>query len=574
MQSIAPVTDSHRDYANDLLVRQMEASPDGILIVGANRRIVLYNRKFVELWNLPRVVVEAGSDERAVAAVLDRLTDPKAFLANLDWLFAHPTESTHSEIDLVDGRVFERHTGPLPIRVGDAPGRIFFFRDITARRTAERRVAEMARHDELTGLDNRGAFVARVEQTIARARRGAKGFAVLYLDLDHFKDVNDTLGHLAGDLLLQGVARRLKACVRETDLVARFGGDEFAILVSDLDDPAQAIPVVERLTAALREPFSIHGNEVRTGASTGIAVYGGDATDAESLLSHADVALYRVKSDERGAHRFFTDAMDAEVRHRVALGAELRDAIDTGQLFVVYQPQVAIATGRIVGLEALVRWRHPKRGIVSPAEFIPVAETSGLIVGLGEKVMREACRQTTAWITAGIAPSTIAVNVSGLQFKTPVQLENMVRSILAETTLPARRLELELTESVLMDAWFKRTDVLVRLRQMGLRISIDDFGTGFSSLDYLSRFPVDRIKIAQDFIRDLTTRTANAAIVRATIGLARELHTEVIAEGVETLEQLELLKSWGCLEVQGYYYSKPVSAEEVTALLRRGTIAR
>ena len=437
----------------------------------------------------------------------------------------------------------------------------------------EVKISHMARYDTLTGLANRAVFVEALQRAITTSRRNAKTFAVLYLDLDHFKDVNDTLGHPIGDLLLISVAERLRLSVREMDTVARFGGDEFAVVVTDILEPASLAEMVDRILKSISTPFSIQGNEIRTGTSIGIAVYGPDSADAESLLSHADVALYRAKTERRGTYRFFTDAMDEEVRTRVTLENELLAAITAGQFFLVYQPQVDVGTGRIVGLEALIRWRHPTRGIVNPGNFIPVAEKSGLIVAIGHWVMREACRQTKEWLDAGIAPPLIAVNLSALQFKMPLELESDIAAILTETGLPADRLELELTESTLMETSLQHNDVILRLRKVGLRIAIDDFGTGYSSLDYLRRFPVDRIKIAQKFIAEVTNTSGDAAIVKAAIGLAQTLNLRVVVEGVETEEQLRLVKAWGCQEVQGYYYSKPIPAEAATALLRIGMIA-
>jgi diguanylate cyclase (GGDEF)-like protein/PAS domain S-box-containing protein len=441
-------------------------------------------------------------------------------------------------------------------------------RDISERKRTEEEMRRMARHDILTGLPNRAVFVEALQQAMSSARRGGRSFAVLYLDLDHFKDVNDTLGHPIGDLLLQSVSQRLQATIRDTDTVARFGGDEFAVVQTDIREPAEAAVLADKILKALSEPFSILGNEIRTGTSVGIAVYGPDSPHAETLLSQADVALYRAKSEGRGTYRYFTDAMDSEVRTRVTLANELREAIGSGQLSLMYQPQVDASTGRVTGLEALVRWRHPQRGLVAPGEFIPIAEKSGLIVALGHWVLNEACRQMKEWLDAGIAPPLVAVNVSALQFKTSLELENDIAAILAKTALPPQLLELELTESVLMGASRKHNDVLLRLRKAGLRIAIDDFGTGYSSLEYLGRFPVDRIKIAQAFMIGLTSTSSNAAIVKAAIGLARELKLNVIVEGVETAEQLRLIKSWGCQEVQGYYASKPLSALETAAFLR------
>ena len=558
-------------FANALSKAQLESSPDGILVVGADRRIVSYNQKLIELWSLDADVVESRSGGRAVDSILHQLKNPSAFLARLEELYTHPLQSSHEEVELADGRVFERHSSSLPV-ADDASGRIFFFRDITARKAVEGQITRLARQDGLTGLANRSMFVESVQLAIARSGRGGKGFALFYLDLDHFKDVNDTLGHPAGDLLLQHVAERLRASVREPDLVARFGGDEFAVIAADVTDSTEAAAIAERLGSTLREPFPILGNELRIGASIGVALHGPDVSGAEMLLSQADLALYRAKSDGRGTYRFFAEGMDGEVRARVALVSDLRQALDTEQLFLAYQPQVEIATGRIVGLEALARWRHPRRGFVGPDAFIPVAEKSGLIVPLGRWVIRTACRQAKLWLDAGIAPAFIAVNVSGAQFRTPLELETTLATILAETGLPPARLELELTESVLMDAWLEQRDVLLHLRELGVKIAIDDFGTGFSSLEYLSRFPVDRIKIPQCFMKDLGSGPGNAAVVKATIGLGRELGLRVVAEGVETREQLELLKTWGCREVQGYYFARPQPAAELTELLRGGSI--
>ena len=366
------------------------------------------------------------------------------------------------------------------------------------------------------------------------------------------------------------MAERLQASIRATDLVARFGGDEFAVLQTDISEPEEAAVLADKILKAVAQPFSIQGNEICSGTSVGIAVYGSDAPEVETLLSQADVALYRAKSEGRGTYRFFTDAMDTEVRARVTLDAELREAMVSGQFFLKYQPQVDIRTGRIVGLEALVRWNHPKRGLVSPGEFIPAAEKSGLIVPLGRWVLHEACRQMKEWLKVGIAPPLIAVNVSALQFKTPLELENDIAAILAETGVPPKLLELEVTETVLMEASLEHNDILVRLRNAGIRIAVDDFGTGFSSLQYLSRLSIDRVKIAQEFMLDLTPR--NATIVKAAIGLAHELKLNVVVEGVETKEQVEFIKSWGCRNVQGFYFSEPLPAPEIAAFLRAGNL--
>jgi diguanylate cyclase (GGDEF)-like protein/PAS domain S-box-containing protein len=469
-----------------------------------------------------------------------------------------------------DGVEFPIELSVTSMLLADQWHAVATIRDITERMRNLEQIRFSAQHDNLTGLANRAVFVEALQQAIERANRDGEQFAVLYLDLDHFKDVNDTLGHPVGDLLLQALADRLRSSIRGMDTVARFGGDEFALIQTNIPEPLDAAVLADKLLKAIASPFTILGDEILTGASIGIAMYGLDSPNAETLLSHADVALYRAKAEGRGTYRFFTDAMDVAVRTRVTLGAELRDALAGGQIFVMYQPQIDVDTGGFAGVEALARWRHPTRGLVPPGTFIPIAEQSGLIVPLGNWVLHEACRQMKEWVDAGIAPPLMAVNVSGLQFKTPFALENEITEILTETGLPPQRLELELTESVLMEVSSAHNDALLRLRNSGHRIAIDDFGTGYSSLEYLGRFPVDRIKIAQSFIVGLTSTSGNSAIIKAAIGLAHELKLDVVVEGVETAAQLTLIRSWGGREVQGYIFSKPLTAGDLSPLLRAG----
>jgi diguanylate cyclase (GGDEF)-like protein/PAS domain S-box-containing protein len=565
--------DDRLAFANLLFRTQMEASLDGIVIVNENNAVVGFNQRFATIWNIPPADLAAGADTPVLAKVASSVKDKQNFIARVRYLYDHPGEDSQDDLETTDGRSIDRYTVTLYGPSRAYLGRAWFFRDITERKRVEALARRMARYDVLTGLANRAVFVEALQHAIATAKRGERSFAVLYLDLDHFKDVNDTLGHPVGDELLKAVADRLASNTRETDTVARFGGDEFAIVVADIRDPADAANLADKLLIAFAIPFSVQGSDIHSGASIGIAVYGSEASDAETLLSHADVALYRAKSEGRGGYRFFTDAMDAEVQTRVTLGAELRIAIDEGQLFLMYQPQVAIDTGRITGVEALVRWRHPIRGVLGPGVFIPIAEQIGIIAKLGHWVLWEACRQGRAWLDDGVAPIRISVNVSALQFRTPIVLEADIAAALAQTGLPPRMLELELTESVLMDASREHSDLLRRLRETGVTVAIDDFGTGYSSLDYLRRFPSNRIKIAQNFVSSLETTPGDAAIIRATIGLARELNIEVIAEGVETQVQRDLLKEWGCGEVQGYLFAKPLTADDAGAALRDAKIS-
>ncbi len=472
-----------------------------------------------------------------------------------------------------DGTLFWVEVGLQSAEFGDRDYLLSTLNDITRRKEAEEKLIKLAQFDVLTGLVNRGVFVANLERAIFDARQRGACVTVLYLDLDHFKDVNDTLGRPVGDRLLKSVAQRLTDSVRSSDTVARFGGDEFAVLMPYLAEPADAGMLAKKLIDAIALPLRVDANEVHAGISIGIAVSEPD-TDAETLLSHADVALYRAKAEGRQTFRFFNDAMDLEVRNRVNLLTELRGAIANEQFFLVYQPQVDLISGRITALEALVRWRHPTRGVLMPNSFIPAAERSGLIVALGKWVLLEACRQAKLWLDLCLMPDRIGVNFSALQFKTPREVEREIDTALADSGLPAHLLEIELTETTLMATKRDHGSTLERLRKRGISVSIDDFGTGYSSLAYLRRYPVDRIKLAQEFIADLVTDPSSAAVAQATIGLARHLGIDLIAEGVETEQQLDLLRSWGCELAQGFYFAKPMAAEDVTPLLRHGTIDR
>jgi diguanylate cyclase (GGDEF)-like protein/PAS domain S-box-containing protein len=453
-----------------------------------------------------------------------------------------------------------------------SPAVIAIVRDITDRKRLDARILYAAQHDELTGLANRSMFTKALDCAIAQSVRSGKTFSILYLDLDHFKDVNDTRGHLAGDRLLRMVAERLHANVRPSEKVARFGGDEFAILIGGPRELDEIAVLANRLIRSINEPFLVDGNEVHVGASVGVETYNETACDAETMLRHADIALYRAKAEGRGTYRFFSEAMNEEVRSRVTLTDELRSAISSGQLFLVYQPQVQADDGHIIGVEALVRWRHPRRGILMPGSFLPVAESSGLMDALGQWVLREACHQGRQWVDAGIAPRRIAVNVSSAQFKVPFELENSVLAVLTETGVPPHLLELEITETTLIGLSSEQVTMIQRLRSRGVKISLDDFGTGYSALNYLRRFSVDQIKIAQEFTSALATSAQAASIVKLIIDFSRAFGNEVIAEGVETREQLRFLQNLDCQKVQGFYFAAPMCAEAIAPLLSAGTI--
>ena len=427
--------------------------------------------------------------------------------------------------------------------------------------SSEARVRVLAQYDPLTSLPNRILFKERLEQALAVARREERQVAVLWLDLDHFKEVNDTLGHPAGDILLKRVTERLSACVRETDTIARFGGDEFVVVQSGPMHSDAAAVLARRMIDALAEPFELDGHEVVSGVSIGIAMSPNDGSDPDLLLKSADTALFRVKAEGRGGFRFFEEEMNARLQARKAMEHDLRRALTEEQFELHYQPQVELATGRVRGVEALLRWRHPRRGWILPMEFIPLAEETGLIAPIGEWVLRTACRQAAIW-----PELRMAVNLSAVQFRLP-GLDRVVAEVLAETGLPPARLELEITETVLLHDTDTTLATLLAIKEAGVRVAMDDFGTGYCSLSYLRRFPFDKIKIDRSFVRDLTSEVDAEAIIRAVVRLGQSLGMTTNAEGVETIEQADYLRSQGCDEVQGYHFGQPMSARDIGCLL-------
>lgn len=434
---------------------------------------------------------------------------------------------------------------------------------MTQRYEAEARIITMARRDALTGLANRMVFGERLEEAAARLEDGSgAGFATLCLDLDRFKEVNDTLGHPVGDGLLRSVAERLQSCLRETDLVARLGGDEFAIVQAGTHARRDASALAKRLIAAFQQPFLLDGHTVTVGLSIGISLAPEHGTSPEKLLKSADLALYRAKATGRGCWSFFEEEMDLELRKRRAMESDLRTAVGNGEFELVFQPIVKLDRQRIATCEALLRWRHPERGYVSPAEFIPLAEETGSICEIGEWVLRKACSEAAKW-PGGIG---VAVNVSAVQFKNAAVVRAVMEALTA-SGLPAHRLELEITESVLLNDSVTTLATLHTLKRLGVRVAMDDFGTGFSSLSYLQSFPFDKIKIDQSFVRNLG-ETGNARlIVRSVVGLGRSLGITTTAEGIETEAQLEQLRLEGCEEGQGYLFSRPVPSATIRELV-------
>ena len=438
-----------------------------------------------------------------------------------------------------------------------------------AGRKAPATLQYLATHDPLTGLPNRAVLADLASLALARAQRDRNRVAFLFLDLDRLKKVNDSLGHHAGDRLLQAMAARLRQCVRGEDAVVRQCGDEYIIILSGIGSPEDAANVAEKILHEMRIPVVVEGMEVLSSASIGISLYPDDASDIQTLINNSDAAMYRAKAQGGNAYRFFTADMNLGVVERLSMERSLRGALERRQLHLDYQPQVDLATGRVIGVEALMRWAHPDQGPIDPAKFIPLAEESGLIVPLGEWCLFEACRQARAWQQAGMPALPVAVNLSAIQFRQP-KFPEVIAKVLRETGLAAQYLELELTESILMQHAEVGMASLQSLWGSGLRLSIDDFGTGYSSLSYLRRFPIHRLKIDISFVRDITVDIEAAAITNAIIVMGKSLKLRVLAEGVETPEQLALLRAQGCDEIQGYYFCKPLPADEIAILLREG----
>jgi len=463
----------------------------------------------------------------------------------------------------------EDSVAPIHDREGKATGAVIVFRDVSAARAMAEQMTHSAQHDFLTGLPNRMLLNDRVNQAIALAARHAKKVAVLFLDLDGFKHINDSLGHPIGDKLLQSIARRLVSCVRGTDTVSRQGGDEFVVLLSEMAQQEDAAISALRILDAVAKAHSIDQHDLHLTASIGVSVCPDDGLDAETLIKNADIAMYQAKENGRQSYQFFKPVMNVRAVERQSIEESLRRALERKEFSLRYQPKVKLATGEITGAEALVRWSHPTRGPVSPANFIPVAEDCGLILPIGQWVLREACKQARAWLDAGLSLGSIAVNISSMEFRDANFLER-VFATLSETGLDPKSLELELTESVLMKRAESAASVLKTLRARGVQIAVDDFGTGYSSLSYLRKFPIDALKIDQSFVRQISSAPDDTTIVKAIISMGRSLNLRVVAEGVETRQELEFLGAHQCEEAQGFYFSRPVLPQQFANLLKSG----
>jgi len=544
---------------NERFTAALNNMSHALCLVDAEQRLIVCNDRFLELFRLDGAMTNAGTPLRAL---VERGHDPLRLstwqtVQDRQEEFVLKREADTYVQDLPDGRTIAVSHQPLA-----EGGWLGTYEDVTERRRAEARIAHMAHHDALTDLPNRALLREKMESALAEVRAGKGRLALLCLDLDRFKGVNDTLGHPVGDALLKAVSERLRRCVGDHGLVARFGGDEFAILQIVGEQPKAARLLAERVLEVVGEPYGLDGQHVVAGTSIGIAIAPHDGLGPDQLLKNADMALYRAKSDGRGVFRFFEKEMDAEVQARRFVELDLHSAVDADEFELFYQPLIDLGTNQIVACEALLRWNHPARGLISPAEFIPVAEEIGLILPIGEWVLRKACDEAVNWP----AHISLAINLSPVQFKS----RNLVQAVilaLANSGLSPNRLELEITESVLLEDNDMTRSLLHQLRNLGVRIALDDFGTGYSSLSYLRSFPLDKIKIDQSFIRGLSERTDSLAIVQSITRLGASLGMQTTAEGVETQEELDHVRAAGCTHGQGYYFGRPVPAREIARLI-------
>jgi diguanylate cyclase (GGDEF)-like protein/PAS domain S-box-containing protein len=550
-----------RHFQFDTAINNMS---QGLCFFDADHRLIVCNDRYVDMYDLPRDRIGPGTP---LTEIVDMRFNAGSFPAMsreeyLQWRnnVAVSNEPTDSIVELKNGRTFKIRHRPMP-----DGGWVATHEDITEQRRSEVKIEYMAHHDALTDLANRVLLNERLEHALGSRIHREQMVAVHHLDLDQFKAVNDTFGHPAGDKLLKMVADRLRGLVRATDTIARMGGDEFAIVQAPIKDPAEATALAQDIIRLLGEPFEIDGHQAVIGVSIGIAVGPGDGLRPDRLLRNADLALYRAKGDGRGIFCFFQPAMDLQMQTRRLMEQDLRKALPAGEFELYYQPVVNLASNEISGFEALIRWNHPQQGLVSPGEFIPLAEEIGFIVPMGEWVIREACATAAGWP----GDASVAINISAVQFRNPGLMQVIVGA-LASSGLHPTRLEIEITETVLLQNKETTLAVLHQLRALGVRIALDDFGTGYSSLTYLQCFPFDKIKIDRSFVKDITENTGSLNIVRAVAALASGMGMTATAEGVETREQLDSITSEGCTEMQGFLFSRPLPAREIERLFLSG----
>jgi diguanylate cyclase (GGDEF)-like protein/PAS domain S-box-containing protein len=556
---------------NELATTTLNLIGEGILRTDADGNVTYLNRFAEKMTGWSRAEAR-GRPFPDVLRLIDNISgasldDAVAIALQADKTASGMTSSINCTLVRRDGEEFgiESRVAIIHDPDGNAVGAVVAFRDVSAARVASLEMSRVAQHDVLTNLPNRALFNDRLSQAISLAERQSKQLAVLFVDLDQFKRINDSLGHSVGDRLLRSVARRLVACVRRTDTVSRLGGDEFLILLSQIEHSEDAAITARKILRAVAAPHVIDSKSLDVNVSIGGSTYPADAQNAETLVSYADVAMYEAKQQGRNSYQFFRTDMRARMATRVALERDLRCALGRNEFILHYQPKVNFQTGQCTGMEALLRWQHPERGLLSAATFVPIAEECGLIVAIGQWVLLEACRQARAWSDLGLKVVPVAVNVSAVEFRARDFLSG-IRAVLIATGLDPQNLELELTEGVLMQDAESAVVTLLALKAMGVKLAVDDFGTGFSSFTYLRRFPVDTLKVDKSFVHEITEDSDGTTIVNAMINIGKSLKQRVVAEGVDTRSQLDFLQRHGCNEGQGYYFSHPITAEQVEKL--------
>jgi diguanylate cyclase (GGDEF)-like protein len=560
--------ESRLAHSLSLLQATFEATVDGILMMNKGGKVASYNQRFLQMWDIPESMLAGGSDRAALRHALRQLISPMDALQRMHERVRQPGAECHDVIEFRDGRVFECFSKPQHV-AGHCVGCVWSFRDITERYRIEQDLFFIANHDPLTGLLNRTMFYRRLNSRIIHYENHGGRFAVLFIDLDRFKNINDTLGHDAGDYLLKDVSRRLTETLRDTDVVARLGGDEFVVLLQDYADAADVDSIARKLLDAFAQPFVIDHREIRLSASIGISVFPDDSDDSSGLLKNADIAMYRAKDQGGSVYEFYAARPNLHSVERLSLESKLQRAIEREEFTLHYQPRVDLGDGRIVCVEALVRWQHPDLGLVLPETFIPLAEESGLIVPLGDWVLRQACSQMRQFQEHGLPSLRMAVNLSGRQFGQPDLVSRVVAALNAARIDPDR-LEVEITESMVMTDAERSIAILREMTERHITVSIDDFGTGYSSLSYLKRFPINSLKLDRTFVTDLPHDIDDAAITQAVIAMAHRLGLRVVAEGVEQPEQLQFLAANDCDEVQGYLLARPMPARAIEEVIRRG----
>ncbi len=543
----------------------LESSAECILVTDNNNTIIDHNNNIIQMCNIPLHILEK-KDVGALLEYISHQTENSAdFLKFVDELTLNPELTKIGKIKFKDARIFEYYSQPYKLE-DQIVGRIWSFRDITKRAMLEEKLQHQVSHDSLTGLPNRLFLTERIHQSLLRSKVDNSIFGILFFDLDRFKLVNDSLSHEAGDQLLKAVAERLNSSIRGEDTLCRLGGDEFVAVITSLQDVDGLTAVANKLMSAFQQPFQIEEHSLNISASIGISVFPQDGKEIDELLCNADFAMYRSKELGGNQFHYYNDKLSQQTVLRFEMEADLRKAIDNKEFILLYQPQLDATTQQLVSVEALIRWKHPTKGFILPLEFIPLAESTGLIIAIGDWIIKEACAQNKRWQELGLPPIRVAVNIASLQLKQP-NLIKVIKNVLQETGLKPEYLEIELTENVVINC-AESLATITTLKEMGIQITLDDFGTGFSSLNYLREIAIDRIKIDQSFVKNINVKRGDEVIIQAIIAMAQNLHLDVLAEGVETQDQLRFLKSKECDQFQGYYFSKPLTDSELENVLR------